>query len=99
MTAFVYILESLKTGRYYIGCTFDCKKRLKRHNDGYVPATKNFRPFKLVFEQQFSDVSAARSVESKLKRLKRKDYLQDIIKEGRIKASWAISSCGRAIDS
>ncbi|MEI6479299.1 MAG: GIY-YIG nuclease family protein [bacterium] len=31
---FVYILKSLKDGRYYIGSTSDIEKRVERHNHG-----------------------------------------------------------------
>lgn len=44
---YVYSLEC-KDG-YYVGCTDDLKKRIKRHSDGHVPATVNRRPVKLEF--------------------------------------------------
>ncbi|NTW46000.1 MAG: GIY-YIG nuclease family protein [Candidatus Moranbacteria bacterium] len=44
---FVYSLKC-KDG-YYIGCTDDLKERLSRHQNGYVPATKNRLPVELDF--------------------------------------------------
>lgn len=46
----MYYLYSLacKEG-YYIGCTDNLKERLKRHEKGSVPATKNRLPIKLEF--------------------------------------------------
>jgi len=34
MKHFVYILESLKNGKYYIGYSSDAEKRLRVHNQG-----------------------------------------------------------------
>ncbi|WP_083852701.1 GIY-YIG nuclease family protein [Pedobacter arcticus] len=41
MQFFAYILQSEKSGRFYIGHTQDLIERLKRHNSGMVKATKN----------------------------------------------------------
>ena len=83
--AFVYILQSLKSGRYYIGSTRDLKRRFMEHNAGYVDATRNFLPFQLVFYQVFDALEVARAIEAKLKRLKRKDYIAKIVKDGFIR--------------
>jgi len=45
----VYVLQSKKDGQWYTGSTSDLKKRLKEHNDGKVPATKDRRPFELIY--------------------------------------------------
>ncbi|MBI5149239.1 MAG: GIY-YIG nuclease family protein [Candidatus Omnitrophica bacterium] len=82
--AFVYILESLKTGRYYIGSTNDAKKRLESHNAAQVPATRNFRPYRQVFLARYDDMKTARRVELRLKGLKRRDYIAKIIESGKI---------------
>jgi putative endonuclease len=88
---FVYILKSIKTGRYYIGCSWNVQERLVRHNNGYVPATEKFRPYKLVFFQKFANESEARQVEARLKRLKRKDYVKKIIASGVIRFRYPIN--------
>ncbi len=31
---FVYLIESLKNGQYYVGQTQDLEERIKRHNQG-----------------------------------------------------------------
>jgi len=43
---YVYILLC-SDNRTYIGCTDDLKDRLNRHNNSYVPATKDRLPVKL----------------------------------------------------
>jgi len=46
---YVYVLQSLKDGNFYVGYTSDLKKRLKMHNDRKIKSTKNRVPFKLVY--------------------------------------------------
>ncbi|VAW15083.1 hypothetical protein MNBD_BACTEROID05-542 [hydrothermal vent metagenome] len=83
--AYVYILESLKNGRYYIGCTSNLDQRIKTHQSGAVKYTKNILPVKLVFKQEYANIDIALKIEKKLKSLKRKDYISKIIKDGHIK--------------
>jgi putative endonuclease len=83
--AYVYILRSLKDARYYIGSTGDLEKRLKHHKGGFTPSTKRFGGVELIFKQEYKTLKEARYIEMKLKKLKRKDYLDKIIKDGFIK--------------
>jgi len=83
--AYVYILESMKNGRYYVGSTKDVEKRFDTHRCGGVKATKNLLPLKIAFRQEYSDIDIARKIENKIKSFKRKDYIAKIIKDGRIK--------------
>jgi len=80
----VYILLC-KNKRYYIGNTIDLEKRLLKHNAGLVLATKNLRPFSLIFCQEFSTIQEARKIEYWLKKLKNKELISRIISEGKIK--------------
>lgn len=80
----VYILKSLD-GRFYIGSTEDIDKRIRHHNSGGTPTTKRFGEVSLVLSQYYEDIKDARSVERKLKRLKRKDYIEKMIDDGFIK--------------
>ena len=50
---YVYILLSEKDGKMYIGSTPDLKKRIEKHNNGYVLATKNRRPLKLIYYESY----------------------------------------------
>lgn len=83
--AYVYILESLRDGRYYVGSTNNISERIRHHENGYTYSTKRFGGVKLVFKQEFESVSVARKIEMRLKKLKRKDYLKRIINDGVIK--------------
>ena len=45
---YVYILQSLKDEKFYIGSSGDLKRRMDEHGKGKVASTKNRRPLKLV---------------------------------------------------
>jgi len=83
--AFVYILQSFRNGKYYIGSTVDLERRLKQHNSGWEHTGKSLGPFELKFSQKFSSIDSARKIEQKLKALKRRDYVEKIITDGLIK--------------
>jgi putative endonuclease len=57
--AFVYILQSEMTGRFYIGSTEDLEIRLSEHLRGHSPATRGRRPWKLVHTEQFASLLTA----------------------------------------
>ena len=48
----VYILRSVKTGRFYIGSTGDVEKRLEEHNSCGVRSTKAYVPWKIVWTEE-----------------------------------------------
>lgn len=81
----VYILKSLITNEYYIGCTEDFPRRLKEHEKGNVQSTKPLRPLQVMLIQEYQSLSKARKIEKRLKKLKRKDYIDKIVKDGYIK--------------
>ena len=63
---FVYILKC-SDGNLYTGCTEDIDERLKRHNSGYVPATKLRLPVVLITYIAFTDKYKAFAFEKYLK--------------------------------
>jgi len=60
---YVYILLSLKDRRTYVGYTKDLNNRFKEHNSGYVKATKNRRPFQILFSEKFQTIKEAKERE------------------------------------
>ena len=52
---FVYILMSRSDQKYYIGFTDEVEGRLKRHNQGSVPSTRNRRPLDLIYYEAYVD--------------------------------------------
>jgi putative endonuclease len=67
----VYILYSQNHDRYYTGFTSDFDKRFKQHNAGHSKSTKPFRPWVLVYKEQFETSTEARKRENQIKRYKR----------------------------
>lgn len=63
----VYILFSEKDHQLYIGSTSDLKVRVKKHENGYVIATKYRRPLKLIYYESYISSSDAKRREKFLK--------------------------------
>ncbi len=82
--AWVYILRN-KNGQYYVGSTIDLKKRLAHHALGHTKTTHRLVPEEVVLKQEYKTLLEARSVERKIKNLKRRDYIEKMIKDGYIK--------------
>lgn len=76
----VYVLESKKDGRYYIGSTENLKQRLIRHNNGYSKYTKNKGPFEVVYKEDYNTRSEAKKREHYLKSLKSRIAIGKLIK-------------------
>lgn len=65
---YVYGLQSLKVkGWLYIGFSDDLKVRVRKHNEGRVKSTKNFRPLRLVCYEAYLDKRDATRREYELK--------------------------------
>ena len=81
---FVYILKS-SSGKYYIGSATDIDRRLKQHQTGHTHSTKRMGRLELVLSQECDQLEEARQIELRLKKLKRRDYIEKIIKDGFIR--------------
>jgi len=66
----VYILQSLKIKKYYIGHTNDIDDRLRRHNAGLSKYTKKFIPWKLIYSEEYQTKSEAYKREMEIKKYK-----------------------------
>ncbi len=85
MNGWVYVLQSLKNDRYYIGCSENPERRVNEfHNLGKVKATRYMKPWKLVFMQKFLNMTEARRVEYKIKSFKSRRITEDIVGGRRI---------------
>jgi len=51
----VYVLQSLKDKRTYVGCTSNLQNRLKEHNSREVKTTKSRTPLKLIYKEDYFD--------------------------------------------
>ncbi|MBI4101005.1 GIY-YIG nuclease family protein [Candidatus Microgenomates bacterium] len=64
---YVYILYSSKSQNFYVGKTDSLKNRVEHHNEGLVPATKPYRPWRCVFYAAFESANLAGDFERYLK--------------------------------
>ncbi len=64
----LYVLINNTANRHDIGIAEDVEKRLVRHNQGDVRSTKAYRPWKLLYYEQYDDKTTARKRELFLKR-------------------------------
>jgi len=69
---FVYVLRSQKDHKRYIGFTDNLERRLDEHNSGMVKSTKNRRPFKLIYFEEYENKSEAIKREREIKAKKGK---------------------------
>ena len=60
---YVYILQSKKDKRLYIGFSTNLKERIENYHKGRVPITKHRLPIELVYYEAFKDEIAARHQE------------------------------------
>ena len=72
---YVYILQSVSEGKYYIGSTRDVAQRITRHNARMVPSTKRYCPWKLIYTEVFNTPSEARKREREIKAWKNPAYM------------------------
>jgi putative endonuclease len=80
----VYILQSTKNHRYYVGSTNNIERRFEEHQRGKVRATKYLTPVELKIFFPVNTLKAARQIEFRIKKLKSKNTIEKIIKDKKI---------------
>jgi len=76
---YVYILQSISKGRFYIGITSDMKKRFYEHNNGLSFSTAQYKPFVLRRIERFEGIVEAYERERFLRSKKSRKLLELII--------------------
>ena len=71
-----YIIESLKSGKWYYGYTSDLNKRLLNHNKGLTRSTQGGVPWKITFVRSFKTKKEAVDFELYLKKSRNKDFIK-----------------------
>ena len=79
MPHYVYILQSLKDQKYYIGETHDADARLQFHNSGKQRSTKNRIPFKIILVEEFKNREEALVREKQIKSWKAGNAFKQLI--------------------
>lgn len=77
--AWIYILMSEKTGRFYVGSTADIDRRLREHNAGQTTSTRNRGPWTVVYREQFDDAIVTKARELEIKSWKSHRSIQELI--------------------
>ena len=71
-----YAISSLHRNYIYVGLTNNIVNRFNRHQQGQERTTKPYRPFKLIYSQEFKTRLEARKQEIYLKSGIGKEYLK-----------------------
>ncbi len=77
---YVYIIRSVKDGKYYIGETSDVITRLNYHNSGKQQSTKNRIPFELVLSEEYMTREEALRREKQIKSWKGGEAFKRLIR-------------------
>ena len=75
----VYVLQSERSERFYIGCAEQPELRLKQHNRGQTISTRRRGPWSLVYHERFDTLIEALSRERQLKSWKSHRSIQELI--------------------
>jgi putative endonuclease len=49
----VYVIKSLAHHRFYVGFSSDLARRIAEHNSGKTKSTKGYRPWMLLFSEEY----------------------------------------------
>ncbi|MFH1866575.1 MAG: GIY-YIG nuclease family protein [Patescibacteria group bacterium] len=78
---YVYVLESLRDGKFYIGSTSDLKNRLAYHQQGKNISTAKRLPLTLIFYEAFPSRKDAIRREKYFKTTKGKVTLRQMLRD------------------
>jgi putative endonuclease len=62
--------------------TTNLDERLHQHNSGFNKSTKPYKPFRLIYTEEYESSIEARTREKQLKTGAGKDFLYSLIEEG-----------------
>ncbi len=77
---YIYVLKSEIDNNFYVGYTKNLKQRIKSHNAGKVPSTKNRRPLRLLYYEGCLNQQDATNREKYLKTSWGKRYIKNRLK-------------------
>ncbi|MBN2601078.1 MAG: GIY-YIG nuclease family protein [Candidatus Marinimicrobia bacterium] len=77
----VYVIKSENHNFHYIGHTSNIRQRLHSHNTGKVRSTKYYRPFILIYSEEFLEKSSASRREIYLKSAKGNIWLRNMLSD------------------
>ena len=83
MQTYLYIIYSSKINKYYVGISRDPERRLSFHNLGKAGRnayTKRADDWQLLYTKVFDDISSAKKFEKHIKRQKKRQYIEKIVR-------------------
>ena len=83
---YVYILQSIKDNKLYIGYSLNLKQRMGEHSRGIVTSTKNRRPMILIYYEAYRVEKDARVREIFLKTGQGREFINKNIVYSRVSA-------------
>ena len=76
---YVYVLQSTKDNKIYIGCTKDLKSRLILHKAKKVDSTKKHTPFALIYYEAYINSRDAFNREKYMKTQYGRNYIKKVL--------------------
>jgi len=83
---YIYILQSIKDNKLYVGYSANLKERIKEHSRGAVTSTKNRKPFILIYYEAYRSERDARVREIFLKTGQGREFINKNIIYSRVSA-------------
>lgn len=77
MKYYIYVLQSKKDDKFYVGCTNNLSRRITEHMNGKVYSTKDRLPIKLIYYEFCLDQKDAYEREKYLKTAWGKRYIKN----------------------
>jgi len=81
MNCYLYVLLSKKFNKSYVGITINTQERLKRHNWGTQKYTKKYRPWVIIYQEEYKSMAAARKREKYLKSAAGRRWMKKVLFE------------------
>jgi len=75
----VYAIKSINRNYIYVGLTNNFERRFFEHNNGENKSTKAYKPFTLIFSENFETRVLARKKEKYLKSGVGKEFLKSLV--------------------
>ncbi|MDP2939537.1 MAG: GIY-YIG nuclease family protein [Candidatus Omnitrophota bacterium] len=76
---YVYVIQSKKNNRFYVGLTENVKLRFQQHNRGENRSTKAYRPWELVIKEEYTNKGVALKRERFLKTGKGREVIKNLL--------------------
>ena len=78
---YVYILQSKKTGKHYVGYTTNPEERLRHHNSGRTKSLLKHIPLEIIKIEEYSVYEDARRRERQIKQYKSGEAFKKLLNE------------------